>query len=73
MCTPYRGSLITGRSALSLGPVINDINLSTDEVSIAHVCRDAGSDTAYIGKWHLDGRNRPAMAGSARRPSASKA
>ena len=61
VCTPYRGSLITGRSALSLGLVINDITLSTDEVSIAHVCRDAGYDTAYIGKWHLDGRNRPAM------------
>lgn len=61
VCTPYRGSLITGRSATSLGLVINDIPLSTGETSIAHVCaQQAGYNTAYIGKWHLDGANRPA-------------
>jgi arylsulfatase A-like enzyme len=60
VCTPYRGSLITGRSATSLGLVINDIPLSTNETSIAHACLRSGYDTAYIGKWHLDGKNRPA-------------
>lgn len=60
VCTPYRGSLITGRTPLSTGLVINDVPLSGDEVSIAHVCRDAGYDTAYIGKWHVDGPDRPA-------------
>jgi arylsulfatase A-like enzyme len=60
VCTPYRGSLITGRSPLSTGLVINDIPLKTAEPSIAHVLNAAGYDTAYIGKWHLDGANRPA-------------
>jgi arylsulfatase A-like enzyme len=60
VCTPYRGSLITGRSPLATGLIINDIPLKTTEVSIAHVFNDAGYDTAYIGKWHLDGPNRPA-------------
>ena len=60
VCTPYRGSLITGRTSLSLGLVLNDIPLATTETSIAHVLKAAGYSTAYIGKWHLNGANRPA-------------
>lgn len=60
VCTPYRGSLITGRSSLSLGLVLNDIPLATTETSIAHVLKGAGYSTGYIGKWHLNGANRPA-------------
>ncbi len=60
VCTPYRGSLLTGRTPTSTGLVLNDIALSTDEVTIAHVCKDAGYDTAYIGKWHLNGPDRKA-------------
>lgn len=60
VCTPYRGTLLTGRMPTSTGLVMNDIALSTNEVSIAHVCKDAGYDTAYIGKWHLNGANRKA-------------
>ncbi len=60
VCGPFRGSLITGRTPTSTGLVINDIPLRTDEISIGHCFKDAGYDTAYIGKWHLDGPNRPA-------------
>ena len=60
VCGPYRGSLITGRTPTSTGLVINDIPLKTNEVSIAHCFKAAGYDTAYIGKWHLDGPDRPA-------------
>ncbi|MDD9878797.1 MAG: sulfatase [Magnetovibrio sp.] len=60
VCTPYRGSLITGRTPTTTGLVINDIPLKTTETSVAHCFREAGYDTAYIGKWHLDGANRPA-------------
>lgn len=55
LCTPYRASLLTGRHALSNGMLLNDVRLPTDEISIAHVLRAAGYDTAYLGKWHLDG------------------
>ncbi|NKB19822.1 MAG: sulfatase-like hydrolase/transferase [Alphaproteobacteria bacterium] len=60
VCGPYRGSLITGRTPTSTGQVINDVKLRTTEVSIAHCFKAAGYDTAYVGKWHLDGPNRPA-------------
>jgi arylsulfatase A-like enzyme len=60
VCGPYRGSLITGRTPTSTGLVINDIPLKTSEISIAHCFKAAGYDTAYIGKWHLDGPDRPA-------------
>jgi len=60
VCGPYRGSLITGRTPLSTGLVINDVALKTTETSIGHCFKQAGYDTAYIGKWHLDGPNRPA-------------
>lgn len=60
VCTPYRGSLLTGRSALSLGLVLNDIPLSTGETSIAHAFAREGYDTGYIGKWHLNGPDRRA-------------
>jgi len=60
VCTPYRGSLLTGRAPTSTGLVLNDIALSTDEISIAHAAKAGGYDTAYIGKWHLDGPDRKA-------------
>ena len=60
VCGPYRGSLLTGRTPTSTGQVINDIMLKTTEVSIAHAFKAGGFDTAYIGKWHLDGPDRSA-------------
>ena len=60
VCGPYRGSLVTGRAPTSTGLVLNDIALDTTETSVAHCFNAAGYDTAYIGKWHLDGPNRPA-------------
>jgi arylsulfatase A-like enzyme len=60
VCGPYRGCLITGRTPLSTGLIINDIPLKTSEASIGRTFKAAGYDTAYVGKWHLDGPNRPA-------------
>ena len=58
VCTPYRASLLTGRWPLSTGLFINDLRMSTQETTIAHVLRRAGYQTGYIGKWHLDGSDR---------------
>ena len=58
VCSPYRASLITGRYPLSHGVFMNDLCLSTDAASLAQAFNDAGYDTGYIGKWHLDGHGR---------------
>lgn len=58
VCGPYRASLMTGRTALSTGLVLNDIALSPSEMSIGRAFRRAGYQTAYVGKWHLDGPDR---------------
>jgi arylsulfatase A-like enzyme len=58
VCSPYRGSLMTGQYALRHGVFLNDVQLNPDAVSIAKVYKKAGYETAYIGKWHLDGRGR---------------
>ncbi|OGV66286.1 MAG: sulfatase [Lentisphaerae bacterium RIFOXYA12_FULL_48_11] len=67
VCTPYRASLITGQYPLTNGLFLNDVCLSTKATSIAQVYTQAGYDTAYIGKWHLDGNGRSAYIPSERR------
>ena len=60
VCTPYRASLITGQYPLTHGLFLNDVCLSTKATSLAQAYAQAGYDTAYIGKWHLDGHGRSA-------------
>ena len=60
VCGPYRGSLLTGRTPLTTGMVLNDIVLKTSEVSVADAFKAGGYKTAYIGKWHVDGPDRTA-------------
>jgi arylsulfatase A-like enzyme len=58
VCCPTRASLITGQRALTHGVFLNDVPLAPDAVTIAKVLRNAGYDTGYIGKWHLNGDGR---------------
>jgi arylsulfatase A-like enzyme len=53
LCTPYRGMLQTGRYPTHSGIVLNWIEVNPDQRCIAHVFRDAGYKTGFIGKWHL--------------------
>ncbi|MEX0324277.1 MAG: sulfatase [Puniceicoccaceae bacterium] len=58
VCCPHRASLITGKYPLTHGLFLNDLSLATDHRSIAHCLNDAGYDTGWIGKWHIDGQGR---------------
>ncbi len=58
VCSPFRGSLMTGQYPLSHGVFVNDVQLNPGAVSLGKVFSTAGYDTAYIGKWHLDGNGR---------------
>ncbi|MFI2857973.1 sulfatase [Paenibacillus sp. JSM ZJ436] len=57
-CSPYRATFLTGRYPLTHGVFVNDVHLNHEAVSCADAFKCAGYDTAYIGKWHVDGRGR---------------
>lgn len=61
LCTPHRGSLMTGKYPLSIGLWTNckigleeKLMLKPQETCVGNVLHDSGYQTAYIGKWHLD-------------------
>lgn len=58
VCCPARACLLTGQHALTHGVFLNDVHLADDAVSMAKLFKAAGYDTAYVGKWHVDGRGR---------------
>ncbi len=61
VCCPYRAGLLTGQYPLTHGVFLNDAPLADQERPIARVYGEAGYDTGYIGKWHLDGIDRGAF------------
>lgn len=61
VCSPYRASLLTGRQPLTHGVFVNDVCLQPGGTSIAEAFSAEGYDTAYIGKWHVDGPERSAF------------
>ncbi len=60
VCTPARGCMLTGLYAQTHGLFVNDVHLADDVESMGKIFGRNGYDTAYIGKWHVDGRGRDA-------------
>ena len=58
VCCPARACLLTGQHAQTHGVFVNDVHLADDAVSMGKLFKAAGYDTAYVGKWHVDGRGR---------------
>ncbi|GHC06289.1 sulfatase family protein [Cerasicoccus arenae] len=54
LCCPYRGSLISGRYPHQAVPG-HERQLPPEMPTVATAFNEAGYDTAYFGKWHLDG------------------
>ena len=60
VCSPARAGLLTGRIPSRTGiydwiPPGSDVHLTLDETSVATLLRQAGYDTCFVGKWHLNG------------------
>ena len=68
VCSPTRATLLTGRHALTHGVFLNDVPLRPGSVTFAKVLKQAGYDTGYVGKWHLNGDGRSAFIPRDRRP-----
>lgn len=59
LCTPFRGSLLTGKYAHQVGLYSNHFPINPDQPSLAPILNEAGYKSGYIGKWHLYGGPKP--------------
>lgn len=69
VCTPYRASLMTGVYPHRHKLMVNDQCLVERYAGpfLAECLREGGYQTAYIGKWHIDGKGRSAFVPPERR------
>ena len=66
ICSPTRGSVITGRHPNRYGTFTPGFSIRPEEISIAHIMKKAGYATGHFGKWHLG----PVKAASPTNPGA---
>ncbi|MEN9363122.1 MAG: Cerebroside-sulfatase, partial [Bacteroidota bacterium] len=58
VCSPHRASFLTGQYPLTHGVFMNDVLLDSNRMTLGKVYKSAGYQTAYWGKWHVDGHGR---------------
>lgn len=57
LCTPARAGIFTGIYPHTAGAWTNNLPLGDNIITMGKRFKDNGYDTAYIGKWHLDGHD----------------
>ncbi len=62
LCTPFRGSMLTSRYPHACCPG-HDRAMPDALPTVANAFNEAGYDTAFFGKWHVDGRRNIGDAG----------
>lgn len=54
VCSPTRGSCLTGRNPYRYGiPTANAGHLKKEEITLPELLKDKGYSTGHFGKWHL--------------------
>jgi arylsulfatase A-like enzyme len=59
ICTPSRASILTGKHSLQNGVLTLNDALADDQVTFAGLLKQAGYQTAIVGKWHLHNNPKP--------------
>ena len=63
LCSPSRASFLTGQYAHRHGVVTNHTPWNNSNTTFMEYIKAAGYDTAFIGKWHMPGRDLPQLRG----------
>jgi arylsulfatase A-like enzyme len=63
LCSPSRASFLTGQYAHRHGVVTNHTPWNNNNTTFMEYMKAAGYDTAFIGKWHMPGRELPQLRG----------
>ncbi len=59
LCSPTRGSVLTGRHPFRYGTFTPGAPFRNQEITIAQALKSAGYTTGHFGKWHLNGVSGP--------------